>query len=365
MLGYRAVPGHPVVVDVPRPDAVRGGRLRLVDFPPRLPRFSLHTYPLRVEELTDVLALPMVAGGTDGESRVGAAYDRDGNLIVESQRSIRRSWWNDNPAHLDELPRANAERLTGRTLFAGRISHHFGHVLLETLTRAWPEIDYRTYDQLLVYPNRVLKHEAGVSELFQKMLFVARIPSRKVRVVGTAPLVIDQLDLPTSPFHMSASADPRFLLPFDRIGQRVEIRKYAGDLSQLPTRIYLSRSRLDKRRATNEAEIESLMIERGFAVVHPQDHPLYRQVGMLRRAEVIAGCDGSALHLAVFARPGTRLLAIDTRAVENQFLIDQARELDAVHVWGATEDTANRLETWSADVPRIRAGLDLLTDDLS
>lgn len=352
------------VMELPRPTVVHGGRLRLMGFPDRLPNFSVTKLELRVDEAEEVVALPLTMGGRHGRSMLGAAYDRDGNLLAESERSTRRKGWHDNPEHIADLRRPSAQRLPGRTLFAGRISRHFGHVLLETITRAWSDPDYNAYDQLLVYPNRALNYTVSVSSLFRDVLNVAHIPVHKVHIMGTASIVIDRLDLPSSPFRLTSAADPRFLAAFDRIGCRVERDVYRGDLGRFPRRVYLSRSHLqDKRRAVNEAGIEALMRDHGFAVVHPQELPLPEQVASIRSAQVIAGCDGSALHLATFARPGAKLLAVDTRVVANQFMIEQARELDAVHVWGAVEDIGNRLEPWSAHLTRIRSALELLLDD--
>jgi len=357
---------RPRVVELPRPAVTAGGRLRVVDFPPRLPPFSVETFPLRVEEFSDVIALPLVAGTRKSKSALGAVYDRTGDLVVESQRSTRRFSWGDDEMHLDDLPYERSEALPGRTLFAGRFVHHFGHILLETLSRTWPDIDYSVYDHLLLYPNRVLKrHILPIPKVLQILLTAAEIPLDKVKVISRTPLRIEQLDVPSAPFRLASSADPRFLVPFDRIGLRVESRDGPDLTAQRPARVYLSRSHLadDKRRATNEADLEELMVRRGFTVVHPQEHPLEDQAAMIRRADVIAGCDGSALHLAVFAHPGAKLLAIDTRAVENQFIIEQARELDAVHIWGATEKVPGRLAQWTADLPRIAFALDLLLDE--
>ena len=88
------------------------------------------------------------------------------------------------------------------------------------------------------------------------------------------------------------------------------------------------------------------------------------QVAVLRNAKVIAGCDGSALHMSAFSRPGTKLLAIDSRTVPNQFLVDQARQLDALHVLAMDQalDRADRLRG-HAQTDRVQLALDLLLSE--
>jgi capsular polysaccharide biosynthesis protein len=94
--------------------------------------------------------------------------------------------------------------------------------------------------------------------------------------------------------------------------------------------------------------------------VHPQELSIPEQIAILRGADVIAGCDGSALHMSAFSRPGTKLLAIDARTVPNQFLVDQARQLDALHVLAVDEALPGRSASWVIQTDRVQAALDLL-----
>ena len=79
----------------------------------------------------------------------------------------------------------------------------------------------------------------------------------------------------------------------------------------------------------NEPEIEAAARRAGLQVLHPQRLGLPLQIALMAEAQAIAGTDGSALHLAAFARPGTRLLTFDTRNVVNQRIINAVAGLDA------------------------------------
>jgi capsular polysaccharide biosynthesis protein len=196
-----------------------------------------------------------------------------------------------------------------------------------------------------------------------KLLAVLGVPTEKIVYLDDQPVVFDELTVSSPPFWEKTVADRRFLDVHDRIRQVFEAHDPVG--GQPVQRLYLSRTRLAdrKRSALNEPEIEALMEARGFTIVHPQLLPIQRQIRLARSAEIIAGCDGSALHLAAFARPSTMLLAIDARAVPNQFTIDQARGLDALHVLATGSVLGNRSKRWAGDLGQISAGLDLLLLD--
>ena len=79
-----------------------------------------------------------------------------------------------------------------------------------------------------------------------------------------------------------------------------------------PRRLYLSRARFwGAQRLLNEPEVEGMLSTLGFTVVHPETLSFPEQMRLFRAAEVIVAEYGSVLHNALFARPGTRVIAIN------------------------------------------------------
>ena len=73
----------------------------------------------------------------------------------------------------------------------------------------------------------------------------------------------------------------------------------AQDGVSVKTRLYISRSRLPDglRRIAREAELDQLLLNRGWTVMYPEQLPVNEQLRHLRQAQVIAGPLGSAFHL--------------------------------------------------------------------
>ena len=350
------------VVEVPAPEhAADGARLRVLYVPPEsISDGRVTNLPLATRTYEHAVALPVVEPPGYGYV-LGAVYDEDGWLVRPTQRARPGRRWRSNPAALDDLAlrTRDAVRLPGRTFLGGSLTHVFGHVLLETLARFWRDLDYTTYDQVLLYPVIELRGTPTVPDLTKRVLELVGVRPDRIKVVDRRPIILDQVDVTPSPIRMSKAADPRLTEVFDRIASTVA----ASSTSPHRSRIYLSRRRLeDRRRATNEFEIEVLMSERGFVVIHPQELPLDEQIRLIRAADVIAGCDGSALHAAAFARPGTRLLALDTRRTPNQVMIGWTRGLDAVHVNALDGELVSRRDEWTADLDRVQVGLDLILE---
>lgn len=357
---------HPLHVEITEASPRDGGpsSLRLVGFPDTVSRTWRADLAVEVRTYEGAMAFPL-ARGTDAEHHiVGAVYDRNGRLVIDTERAKSNRAWAGNHSRCrgDD---GGATRVAGRTFFAGHLRHSFGHLLLEVVPRFWPKIDYSAYDQLAFYPTRVVRRPKDLQlEPYarEQLEALGADPSRAI-VVSGGPLVFDELTVSTAAFFLQHSFSPRVTAPFDLIAERFAATR-PHEHGPTPRRVYLSRSRLTSgRRAQNEHSIEALARSAGFDVLHPQELPIAAQVAAAQGAEVIAGCDGSALHLAAFARPGTKLLAIDSRAVLNQFMIDEARQLDAVHVLAAVEALHDRSEEWVADLALVRLGLEVL--DLS
>ena len=71
-------------------------------------------------------------------------------------------------------------------------------------------------------------------------------------------------------------------------------------------RVFLAR-RGGAHEMANSAAIEAVAIARGFCVVFPQDLEFREQAGLLHHARFVVGPYGSAMYLAYFARPETKI----------------------------------------------------------
>ena len=89
-----------------------------------------------------------------------------------------------------------------------------------------------------------------------------------------------------------------------------EMVRRAEPVAMVPTgqeRVYLAHKPISSGGPVNSAEIRAAAASRGFAVLDPAELDFSEQVRLLRHARLVIGQHSSALPLALFARPGTRL----------------------------------------------------------
>jgi capsular polysaccharide biosynthesis protein len=83
------------------------------------------------------------------------------------------------------------------------------------------------------------------------------------------------------------------------------------------------------RELPDEELLDRRMESRGYSVIFPEEMSVREQISAVRSHGTLIGVSGSALHLAAFARPGTRVIEIsDARSGvhrhPNQRVIDAA-----------------------------------------
>jgi capsular polysaccharide biosynthesis protein len=216
---------------------------------------------------------------------------------------------------IPKAPDATAP-LPGRHLFAGVGRHHFGHFLVETITRLWA-LDHEAApcDGLVVVPKHGIDFDAVMRRRFGE--FVDLLSGGLPVHIAESPLKVETLYVPTQGFgHMNwLTATPRFR---QHIRQRLTSRITPDG----PEKLYISRTALkDATQAMDKEDmVETMMAKAGYTIFHPQDHSLAGQCARYMAAKQIVGPDGSAFHLAPFVlQKGTRVGLIQRRHRQDVF----------------------------------------------
>jgi capsular polysaccharide biosynthesis protein len=102
-----------------------------------------------------------------------------------------------------------------------------------------------------------------------------------------------------------------------------------------PTRkIFLPRVASQVRRITNAAEVEGLMRESGFEVVHAHEFSFAGQVELFSSAKVLIGASGAAFSNMVFMQPGTKAVIFSPKQLEvfNYYIFQQLADVAGVEL---------------------------------
>ena len=378
---------------VERRRAVAGGQIELVGFPRSFAEESwVVDRPIAVARYLKASATPFrYIPVDDGTPQVGGAiYDATGRLVAESERPAGRGRQSQNPATLDRRPAG--PMLAGDYVYVGFAIQSYGHFLVETLSRLWwvERLEDLAETSLLLHGWKAREGRQKersrlplIGPLLARFGFgpppvgalnflsapwvqgffdILGVPPGRVAFVPPTGAVVEALRVPARVVTVNGNGHPALPRIYRLIAEKV-----AGDVRPTARRIYFSRSRLKarraegegRRRAANEPALEKLLVRNGFEIVHPQELSVVEQIRLVRSAAVIAGCDGSALHNVVFARPGTRVLAFDSRVVENQLAIEQSCGLVSRHLWmGGRMPYGKPPPDWQVDLERVRRNLD-------
>jgi capsular polysaccharide biosynthesis protein len=195
-------------------------------------------------------------------------------------------------------PLTRFKRLSGPAIYlATEHDGHFGHLLLETLSKCW-YVEHEALKSLPVLVNEFM------DEMHIRLLELAGVPRDRM-VFLTDPLIVDELIIPSQLFVLDFDADPSIVRTWDRVRAGCQGKGGRG------RRVYLSRRRWTiKRRMLNEAEVEAMMREHGFEIVYLEELSIDDKVALAADAEVICGALGSGLHVSMFSKAASRVIAL-------------------------------------------------------
>ena len=252
---------------------------------------------------------------------MGGIYDHKGRYL-DSSRHLRRrkDFTRANPVRMKAAK--GTPVLSGSYLYLGWFFNHYGHFMLESLSRCWPLMEKSRFDGYLYHFHA--RNPQPSARLFE-FLELLDIPREKLHFI-TRDVRVEELHIPTQQAVLSRAISPRMLHLYQLLGKRAWEREKRPVTNP---KIYISRRLLphDMRHACNEYLLERRFRDRGYQVFHPQLHGPREQLARFYSSTHLAGLEGSGLHHVLFAKAPeeTFLLATPQRKAD---AITQA-QLDA------------------------------------
>ncbi|MBP7971864.1 MAG: glycosyltransferase family 61 protein [Candidatus Nanopelagicales bacterium] len=188
----------------------------------------------------------------------------------------------------------------------------FGHCLLDVLPRA--ALLHAVLDRDVPFVA-----SSTMSAALEGLLEMAGIIGRPiVRIPERENVLVRELYLATTA-RQGTSFDA------DRINVFANMRANAlnqGSRSRGEL-IHLSRKQVHQdeantpRHLVNRADVDATMAAAGYSIVSPETMPLAEQIQIIHSARAISGEVGSAMHLVMFAAPGTQMTVLRSRLNPN------------------------------------------------
>ncbi len=309
----------------------------------RLPE-QLDAPPVSLREYDDVTCLGRQAAYV---STPGAGFVLPESYRHPFKRRLRNVAFAEWAPRFVREPPPTQARLSGpHFLLDSYVRGHFGHALTDQVGHLWglrPALERHPDLRALLFARPgeapaewelALLEAGGVA---RDRVVVAHEPTRVERLVCTSPM-----------FGMPAYVHPGIATTYDVVGAALADR--APTDVPGPRRIFCTR-RPGKRTCHNASEVEALFAEHGFAVVHPEDHPLPVQARMVRDAEVVAGFAGSGMFQIALAGGPKHVVLVGSESytASNEYLISSVlgHKLDLVLCRPDVPKTAQRFDNAS------------------
>lgn len=242
------------------------------------------------------------------EQAEGGVYTANGHYVAAS-RHLRRSkdLTASNPQQIsigNDMP-----RLSGRYLYLGWFFNHYGHFILESLSRAWAAQELSAVDGYIMHVHAADARPASYLLDFFDLL---EIPRDKL-LFADRDMQVDELLLPSQQAVLSRGLSREMLALYRQLGSRAaQQEKGEGSASR---KLYVSRRFLppDQRTASNEQALETRFQRVGYRVIHPQFLSVKAQLAIYHGATELAGLEGSGLHNVLFARDPQKVWMLGAR----------------------------------------------------
>jgi len=232
-----------------------------------------------------------------------AIYANDGSLIQETERG--GGFDGDlvadfNAKNISSFKVENVIR--GKSLYIGNFFKHYGHFIMEGISRLWIE-NISEYDNYLLSPFVGGYEEFELLDFHRSAYRGLGIDTNKINILkeNTA---IENLDVPEKSLIINSHCN----IIYRKIVKNLVDFYKKDDLNK---NIYVSRESND--RIGNTKEIEELFSKNGFEIILPGQMSLIEQINTFYNSITIVGLPGSALHNNIFSKEMHTLVELGDR----------------------------------------------------
>jgi hypothetical protein len=279
-------------------------------FRERYAQIGVQTEPLPVATIANGLVRSLRSAETHETRHIGV-YDETGKEVEESARI--RDIPSTKPHLFARAPQTEVVREDRPAYYIGAEARPYGHVLLETVTRAWAWEKQGEGRKAVLQCSPVPEYAHALFGLIpglSERLEILQRPTRFREIVVPAPAFV---------IRRHAHVEMRLL------AERMAARTLPSRLPKTDQPLYLSRSRLGpkaKRVLVGEEQFASFLESQGFRVVAPETLPIEEQIALFNRHTWIVAPQGSACHSRLFALEPINLVVLTNELNPNFILCD-------------------------------------------
>ncbi len=250
----------------------------------------------------------------------GGVVDCKGNYVALSgiPKRVEFSYPVENPEYRDE-----------KVVYCGYLVNHWGHFLIEGVTRLWYFLEKdSTIDKYVFFLDEQEQREIkGNYRIFLELLKIWD----KLEIINK-PITYREVIVPERGIVCLESYTPKLTKVFDAVAENV-IPQPDWDT---PEKIFYSRSQFAKglQFEFGFASIDNFFEKNGYKVLYPEKVPLDRMIHYIRNSQVVASLSGSLPHNMLFANQGQKLECVERLVIsdDNQTDVNRMRELDVTYI---------------------------------
>lgn len=239
---------------------------------------------------------------------MGGIYDNKGDLIHDS---VRRGIYGGDHVASISLNYSNLSSkivIKGKSLYLGPLMGHYGHFLIETLSRI-SLFDLSKFDHI-VFSKFIWG--CSIKDFHKDFLKFFSVDIEKIIVVETETMFED---LYVSKQLWDINKSPNICV------QNVYsyIHKCIKE-TENKEKVFLTYTNRNDSRIKNLLEIEDIFKKYGFIIIEPEKLSITEQLEIYKNSTILAGTSGTAMHNCIFSNLGGFCIEIGDERAPNNYI---------------------------------------------
>lgn len=239
----------------------------------------------------------------------GGVYDDTGNLI---SNSVRRGIYGGDHVASIALDYANLSRkktvIKGKSLYLGPLMGHYGHFLIETLSRIdlfdLNEFDYIIFSKFIFGNN--------INNFHKDFLKYFGVNSKKIIVVENETM-FEELYVSRQLWNINRKPDIYAKNVYSYINKCIKE-------SKSKEKVLLTYANRNDSRIKNLLDVEDIFKKHGFIIVVPEKLTIIQQLEIYKNSTILAGVSGTAMHNCLFSNLGGFCIEIGDERASNDYM---------------------------------------------